>query len=224
MINIVDFVDRLADLTKKNQSGFDAGKGITGTINQCQLELAEYLYSLYEINQKAVDLLTPLIVKNSAVTSNAEGVIVRPEGYNHLLALRYKKGTNEIHKTQYVGTNQVAIISKIPQRKADLAKNRVLYTFTKDGITVYPEKALAFEMVYVKYPKDAKIGYTYSNVNGEPKRVVDPAKTENLEWGMNCFNLLLYMVMDKMGISKRDAILSEYAQLGISREQVKPIN
>jgi len=224
MINIVEFIDRLADLTKKNQSGFDAGKGITGKINQCQLELAEYLHSIYEVNQKAVDLLAPLIIKVSPISSNATGLITKPENYNHLLALRFKKGVNEIHKTQYIGTNQVSIISKIPQRKADLTKNRVLYTFTGEGITVYPAQALSFEMVYVKYPKEAKIGYTYTNVNNEPKRVVDPAKTENLEWGMNCFNLLLYMVMDKMGLSVRDHILSEYAQLGIAREQVKTIN
>lgn len=224
MINIVDFVDRLADLTKKNQSGFDAGKDITGKINQCQLELAEYLYSLYEINQKAVDLLNPLIKSDATITSDANGKIIQPTDYNHLLALRYRKSATEIHKMQYVATNAVSITSKIPQRKPDLAKNRVLYTFIGSGINVYPQQALPFEMVYVKYPKDAKISYTYTDVNGEPKRTVDPANTVNLEWGMNCFNLLLYMVMDKMGLSVRDNLLTEYAQLGIAKEQVKPIN
>lgn len=224
MIDIVDFIDRLEDLSKKNQSGFNPGKDITGKINQCQLELAEYLYSLYEINQRAVDLLAPLIPSPSIVDSDTSGMITLPADYNHLLALRYKKGAHEVHKTQYVATNSVSITSKIPQRRADLSKNRVLYTFAGGKINVYPQQELKFELVYVKYPKNAKIEYTYTNINGEPKRIVDTTKTVNLEWGMNCFNLLLYMVMDKMGLSVRDSLLSEYSQLGIAREQVKPIN
>lgn len=221
MISFVEFIERLTDLTKQNQSGFDTGTDITGKTNQCQLELAQYLYSIYEINQNAVDLMAPITV-TAAVSSDTNGLITYPTGYNHLLSLRYLKSANILKKVQRIGIAQLGIIEKLPQRRPDLTKDRILYSYGKTGIQVYPETALNFKMIFAKYPAKANISYTYTNVNGEPKRT--PTAVVDLEWNDNVYNLLLYMVMDKMGLAVRDQLLNEYAQLGIARESVKPIN
>ncbi len=223
MIDTAEFIDYVGELTEKEQSGFSTGKNWTGYINQSQNELAEYLNSIQEINQHAVDLITPLIVV-APLSSNSVGLIAYPNGYNHFKALRYLDGV-KIRKTQYLGTNQVGIVEdegKIPQRKSDLTKGRINYTFLGTGIQVYPKQVLTFELVYIKYPTKAAISYNYTEVNGEPKRTV--ASQTNMDWNMNCFNLLVYMVMDKMGLAKRDLILNEYAQLGIAKESVKQNN
>lgn len=223
MIETVQLIDDLTRLTKENQSGFDSGTDYTGFINIVQYELSQYLYSLFEVNQNAVDLAAPITV-TQAVSSGSGGIIPYPEGYNHLLSIQYVKSANVLLKVQRVGINQLAIINRIPQRRANLTKDRILYSFDKDGIHVQPAQALNFKIVYFKYPPDAKIAYTYTEVNGEAKRTVDTANTVDLVWGMNCYSLILYMVMDKMGISHRDEILNEYARLGIAKEEVKPIN
>lgn len=223
MINTVEFIEYLGELTEKEQSGFSTGKNWTGYINQAQYELAEYLNSIQEINQHAVDLCLPLLV-SIPVNSNASGIIPYPDGYNHFKALRLTVGSS-VFKTQYLGTNQVALIEeegKIPHRKSNLSKNKVNYTFLNSGIQVYPKQSLSFELVYLKYPTKASIVYNYTEVNGEPKRTV--SSSTNMDWGMNCFNLLIYMVMDKLGLAKRDLILNEFAQLGIAKESVKPNN
>jgi len=221
MIDTVVFIDTLENLAKKNQSGFSTGKDISSYINMAQRELAEYLFSIYELNQKVVDYITPLILTAGSVSSNSSGIIPFPTGYNHVLRLTYKKTSTQTYKTQYVGTNQVDIIQLIPQRRANLAKNRVLYTFDSAGINIMPAQELNFKIVYAKYPTDAGVTYTYTNVNGEPKRVAS-GQTDMI-WGMNVFNLLLYMTMDKMGLSVRDTLLNEYARMGIAKEEVKPI-
>lgn len=215
MIDIVEFIDRLTDLTKKNQNAFDTGKDITGKINMAQNKLAELLYSIFEVNQGVSDLASPVTVTFTG-TSSASGILPYPENYNHLLSLRYLKTPTQPKKCQRIGVNQLGIIDKIPQRRADLTKDRVLYSIQSDGVQVYPEQALSFKGIYAKYPPDASISYTYTNINGEPKRTV--ASQTNLVWNKNVYNLLLYMVMDEMGIASRDLILNEYARLGIQQE------
>lgn len=221
MISFVEFIDRLTDLTKKNQSGFESGAGIVGKTNQCQLELAQYLYSIFEINNNAVDLAAP-ITSTFTGTSSANGILPYPEDYNHLLSLRYVKKSKVTVKCQRIALSQLGIIEKIPQRKPSLEKDRILYTYQDNGIQVYPETALNFKGIHAKYPPDVAIEYSFTNVGGEPKRTV--SSVTDLVWNKNVYNLLLYMVMDKMGLSVRDQLLSEYAQLGIARETVKPNN
>lgn len=222
MISSKEFIERLQDHTRKYQSAFETGPALTGKINLAQNELAEHLYSIYEINQRAVDLLSPLVV-DASIVANSTGIITLPEAYNHKLSFGYVKNGVE-HPANYLGASQVAITEKLPQRRGDLSKNRVNYTFVNKKIQLFPKSAIAMKLVYVKYPVKAKIAYTYSSAGGEDIRVYDQANSVDMEWGENCFNLLLYMTLDKMGISSRDEILREYAQLGIAKEEVKPIN
>lgn len=222
MTSIKEFIARLNGLTRQYQSSFETGPAVTDKINQAQMELAEYLYSLYEINQRAVDLLSPLIVKEP-LTSNSAGELTLPVDYNHRLDLVYVNEGKE-YPSKYIGTNQVADLERLPQRKGDLAKNRVNHTFIGKQIQLYPKQALNTVLTYVRYPIGAKVAYTYQNINGEDVRTFDEANSVDLEWGENVMNLLLYMTLDKMGIATRNEILGQYAQLGIAKEEIKPIN
>lgn len=222
MIDIELFINTLTDLTKQNQSVYADGNHITRTINLCSNELAQYLYAIYEVNQNAADLASPVIEPFTA-TSNATGFINYPTGYNHLLSLQLSKDSKEI-KMQRINVNQLGIIQMLPQRRPNLAKNRVLYYFLKDGIQLLPKVELNVIGIIKKYPPDAKIEYTYTLVNNEPKRQVNTATKVNIPWGNNVFSLLLYMVMDKLGFSARDLLQTEYAKLGIQKETIETKN
>lgn len=222
MIDTKVFIDKLQNLTRKYQSSFETGSALTDYINLAQNELAEYLYSIYEINQRALDVLGPIIVTVPLV-SDSTGKLTLPADYNHRLDLLYIKGSKE-HNTHYIGTNQVGIIERIPQRRGDLNKNRVNYTFRNKAIQLFPKEALDMLLTYVKYPAQAKVAYTYSVTAGEDIRTYDVANSVNMEWDENVSNLLLYMTLDKMGIPNKDELTKEYAQLGIAKEEIRPIN
>lgn len=218
MISIKAFIDRLQDASRKYQSSFDTGDALAGKINQAQGELTSYLYSIYEVNQHALDLLSPMI-KTVPVISTDAGVIRRPNDFRHHLDLLYLKGNKE-YQTHYIATNQVGIIERIPQRRGDESKNRINYTFRNRDIQLFPKKKLKMLHSYVKAPADVKIVYDIQEVRGEDVRVLNEDKSTVLEWDMTCFNLLHYMTLDLLGISSRDQVLIELSHLGIEREAV----
>ncbi len=221
-IDIELFVDTLTDLTKQNQSAYNDGKQLTRIINMCSNELAQYLYSIYEVNQNAADLALPVIeVFND--TSNSTGLLSFPADYNHLLSLQLVKDGKELPMRR-INVNQLGIIQKIPQRRPDSSKNKILYYFIKDGIQLLPKQAFNVAGIFKKYPQNANIEYTYTLVDNEPKRSVITSTKADIPWGKNAFSLLLYMVMDKLGFSSRDMLQSEYAKLGIQKETIETKN
>jgi hypothetical protein len=193
---------------------------VTRAINNSCLELAQYLYSIAEVNQKAIDLVLP-ITEMKDVQSNSSGIITFPSAYDHLFNLEFLTD-NKAVKCQRVALNQLGIIQKIPQRRPNLQKERILYFFTKDGIHTLPVGEHNFRAYFQKEPAQASIVYTNQIIGNEPRQTL--SSKVDIPFNMNAFNILLYMVMEKLGFSGRDLLATEYARLGIQKEAVKTNN
>jgi hypothetical protein len=70
-------------------------------------------------------------------------------------------------------------------------------------------------MWYLIFPSNAYIAFTYTIINGEYVQQYDPGNSIDLFWDKSAANLLLYLLLEKYGISSRDDLLQEYAEMGI---------
>lgn len=207
--------DRLIDYAKKYQSGLDIVTDYNSRFAEVQQELANYLISIVGFNEKAEQLLDPLIVSETTAAPTS-GKITRPTDFLFLLSGSYEG--KPIHK---LSANQLATYEQIPQRRGDLTKARVNIASVDGEWEVMPATATGISLRYVKVPPLSTIAFTISSTNDEDIMTYDDATTVDFVWGEICIPLLIYMMLEKYGVSIREELLREYARLGISMEAIK---
>lgn len=207
--------DRLIDYAAKYQSGLDIVTDYNSRLAEVQQELANYLVSIIGVNERAEQLLDPLIV-GAVTAAPTSGLITRPTDFMHLLSGSY--GGAPIHK---LSANQLATYEQIPQRRGDLTKNRVNIASVDGKWEVKPATATGIVLRYVKTPPLAIIAFTYSSTADEDIMTYDDAATVDFVWDTDCIPLIIFMMLDKYGVSVREQLLMEYARLGIGTEAVK---
>lgn len=205
--------DRLSDYAKKHQSGLDIAEDYNSRFAEVQQELANYLISIIG-NERAEQLLDPLIVTDT--TETIDGVIAKPTSLLYLLSGSYNG--KPIHK---LSANQMETYEMIPQRRGDLTKNRVNIDSSNQKWRVKPETATGIKVKYVKAPPVSTIAFTYQSNEDEDIMEYNELATVDFVWGVDCIPLLVYMMLEKYGISVRERILQEYARLGIKEEEVR---
>jgi hypothetical protein len=207
--------DRLIDYAKKYQSGFDIEADYNSRFAEVQQELANYLITVVGYNSKAENLLDPLI-KSATTGTPTSGKVARPDDFLHLLS-----GSYEGYPIHILSSNQLATYEQIPQRKGDISKKRVNIASVDGKWEVKPDTATGISIRYVKIPPLSTIAFQISETENEYVMSYDDAATVDFVWGDICVPLIIYMMLEKYGVSMREEILREYARLGISMEEVK---
>lgn len=207
--------NRVNDYLKKYQSGFDTVADYNGKFYQVQYELANYLIAIHARNERAQQYLQPLIV-SANVTSSASGVMPLPAEFMYYLSGEYLG--KPIHK---VSVNQLITYETLPQRRGDLSKSRVNITGINNGWLAKPASVFTVLINYVKHPPASSIAFTLSATGEEDILTYDEPNTVDFVWSEDCINLLVYMMLDKVGMSVREELLREYAQLGLAQEAAK---
>jgi len=80
---------------------------------------------------------------------------------------------------------------------------------------LYPQQEIPYILFYLIYPTTAILAFTYQEVDGEYVQVYDPVNSVDLYWDKSASNLLLYMLLEKYGVSSRDDILNEFGKFGV---------
>lgn len=207
--------DRLKDYAAKYQSGLDVVTNYNSRFAEVQQELSNYLISIIGFNERAEQLLDPLI-KDFTTAAPTDGLITRPEDFSHFLSGAYEG--SPIHK---LSPNQMATYEQIPQRRGDLSKKRVNISSVGGKWDVKPATATGIKVRYVISPPTSTIAFTYSSTDDEYIMAYDDGSTVDFVWGEECIPLLVYMMLDKYGLSVREQLLMEYARLGIAKEEIK---
>lgn len=226
MVGIYTFLwQRYIDYAKKYQLQVDTVDGFNGKIAELQLEAATLLAPHYQESEKVRSLLAPWI-RRIYDTSDQNGQFLEPERVSV-----EEPVTETFYRTVGLGVTdssgnllygispameaEIVEMQRIPQRKPDLTKSRAYYINYDGVIQLYPEQAIPYILWYLIYPTAAVLAFTYSIVNGEYVQTYDPLNTVDLYWGEDASNLLLYMLLEKYGISSRDDLLAEFGKMGI---------
>lgn len=220
MVSFKRVYERMGEFAKTGTSGYDDQDAINNRAYSVNLMLAEIMSENYEKNQKATDAVADL-VEIELTSSDIYGQVEKNEEYLHLATVHLIKD-EEIYLTRKLAVNAVAATLASSVRKPDYANNEVCYSFQERIIQMYPKMEMDLEVIYIRKPNTPFIALTPVDSENSDFLVVDEGNTVDFEWPESMFNLIVYMMLDQLGIEMKEQLLFEYATFGISRDTVNP--
>jgi len=224
---------RLAVYSAKYQLQQPAVQEFNSTIDEVQRELISMLAPYANMNEKVRALLEPWI-RRIYDTSDQNGQIDFPqrvgveeevtETFFRVISMSVTGagGTATLFPIHPIMESEITIAQLMPQRAPDLTKNRAYYNVYDGVIQLYPMQGIPYLMWYLVYPVAAILAFNYEMQNGEYVQVYDPDNTVDLYWNENASNILLYMLLQKYGISVRDDLIAEFGRIGITTAIAEP--
>lgn len=198
---------------KKGTAGYQDEDEFNRDIAAIQTELMGILAPLYAKSLAVKELLAPFVVSDSATTS-AQGVYTKPADYFQII-----DGSVNGYPANMINPNEVAMLRFLPSRRPSVTENRYSF-YLKDGdIYFLPAQALPASIDYIRYPDAASIALT--PVSTPDSDYLTPTSVDDLEWPERAFNLIYYMMLQRLGIETKESLMMEYAGLGIQSEVLK---
>jgi hypothetical protein len=221
MIAVYDFLWlRLGDYAAKYQSGTDTVTAFNTKLAEVQLELHSDFSPYYGKNEKVTTLLD-FWVKQQTGTSPGTGIETIGtdlEIVNRIISAGYAPSGAITFAIPAVAENELPAIARIPQRAPNVSKKIVYHRFTSpDTVYFYPAAAIPYFIFYLIYPLEAHIAFTYTSTDDEDIMTYDPDNSVDLQWPESASNLILYLMLEKYGVSVREQLLQTYAEYGITR-------
>lgn len=226
MISTYNFMyERLINYAAKYQLAAPAVAEFNSALQEVQLEAVNILCPLYQSTEKVRVMIAPLVRRIYDMSDN-NGQCLLPqrvgveeettELFYRLVAIGVTDNSgNLLYGISPAMEGEIVDMQRIPQRRPDLTKSRAYYINYDSVIQLYPTQQIPYQLWYVIYPPDAYIAFNYVLVNGEYVQQYDAANSSDLQWDPSAANLLLYLLLEKYGISSRDDLLQQYADMGI---------
>lgn len=226
MIGVYSFFwQRLINYAAKYQLQAPSVDEFNSNLDEVQKEAMNILAPHYQANEKVRSLLKPW-VRQTLDTSDQNGYVSQPqrvaaeepvtEEFYRILSMGVTDGNgNILYGISPAMEAEIVEMQRIPQRKPDLTKKRAYYISYDQIIQLYPSTGIPYLMFYLVEPTEAILAFTYSIVDGEYIQTYDAVNSVDLYWDDSAANLLLYLLLEKYGISSRDDLLQQYADMGI---------
>lgn len=207
MISVVRLWETLVQSAKVGTSGYQSASEFNRDLASVQTSLLSLLCPMYAINQQVQELLTPFI-KSVAVSTT------RPAECAYFLGATVN-GTASSEITPL----QAPIYAQSYIRNPSNINHVVYHYFINGGIVYMYAGTFMGSMQYIRYPLAATIVLT--PVSDANRDYVVPTAGVELEWNENAFNLILYMMQEKLGLELKEQIQMSFAALGIQNEVTK---
>lgn len=227
MISTYGFLwTRLIQYAQKYQLQVPAVQEFNSNLDEVQREAISLLAPHYQESELVRSLLAPWVRRIYDV-SDQTGQFLQPlrvgteeettETFYRILSLGVTDGNgNLLYGISPAMEAEIVEMQRIPQRKPDLTKSRVYYINYDGVVQLYPQTAINYILFYLVYPTEALLAFNYTIQNSEYVQQYDPLNSVDLRWDENASNLLLYMLLEKYGISSRDDLLQEYGKIGVN--------
>lgn len=228
MISTARVIETRNQLAKSGTSGYTTEDEDNADLYAVQYEILGLLCDNYENNQKVSDALINH-VRTLQIDTDITGVITITDSgagasqsdgeyglddYYRTLTVLY----DGLYPTTKINTNEIGMYQTSPIRRFDTAKNRAGYYFADGSINMLPAEAMEVTLIYCRKPTDAIIAYTSESDDDNDYQTIDEADTVDIEFPESLFNLFVYKMVERLGISMKEQVLFEYAQLGITKE------
>lgn len=222
MVNIVEVQTAAYRISKIGTSGYDSTPDFIAKANEVNIDAMNLLVPHYG-KVEAVDDIINFFVKeiDCDFTSGLMGI---PEDFYGYISI-YKTTGNEpnVSKTpvRKLKTNQIGTIGQNTIRKPTIANPKI--TLGEGNIKLDPINADAgLSILYFRLPADVDIITTpVEGADDDYETVTDQT---NYEWPERMKNLLIYLLVERLGGEMKQPILFEIAQLGIQMNlTVEPV-
>lgn len=212
---------RVNDLAKAGTSGYQSIDQYNRDAKQVMNEVVETLCANYEGNGAVADALEPLLVIANP-TPDGSGFITKPEDFIHLDSIgtvisREKVPFNAINR------NEVDSIMSSPVRRFNVAGKHLGYYKESGLVKLLPEQTFSINFRYIRQWETPFLSLIPATEDDDDYYILnpDPDATIDFELGSSMQSLIVYMMLEKLGVQMKEAILTEYANIGIQRSMIK---
>ena len=221
MISVLTLWERVNQYAAKYQSGQTVVDTFNGALAEVQAEIYNDLSPFYQENEKVRGLLNPW-VKSVSATFVTGSYTSNDPLFDRVISIAIRDTQippNILYAVAPITESELVYANQIPQRKPDLSKSRVYYLMNgTTTIEIFPKPGTVPAIIYyLSYPSEAKIAFTYTEVNDEYVMTYDAANSDDLAWVTDAYNIILYKMLEKYGVETRDQWIEEYSRLGISK-------
>lgn len=210
MVDIVEVQTAVNRIAKTGTSGYDS--------------TVEFVAKANEVNIDAMNILTPHYGKIKAVTDIlnlfvtqlpsdfTSGLMGLPDDFYGYIDMPNTSGT-AVYPIREIKTNQIGALSINTIRKPTAARPKMY--IAEGNINLLPPSADVSDrdLIYFRLPGDVDITTTPVGDSTDDYDMVT-AQT-NYEWPARMKNLLIYLLVERLGGEMKQPILFEIAQLGI---------
>jgi hypothetical protein len=217
MISVKYIWDRISAYGQKYQVGLDVVAYFNSALAEVQAEIFNDFSPLYDKNEK-IKALLDVWVKEQVGSSTSGGVVTVGTGadvVNRPLSAGYVLSGNISFSIPNVTESELVAIARIPQRTPDVSKKNVYYRFNAPAtLQFYPKTTIPYDLFYLVYPTVASIAFTFSETDDEDIMTYDSVNSVQLAWPASATNLILYLMLEKYGVSVREELLQAYSKYG----------
>lgn len=193
MISVVRLWETLSQMGKTGTSGYQTADEFNRDLASSQTSAMSLLCPWYAKNTMVQEILAPFVT--DVPVSNTE-----PSDCFYFLGATI----NDIAAFPITPV-QAPLYKDSPIRKPS-AKNLTAYWYMIDGgYQFIHDGSLTGTMQYIRMPKEASIALT--PVSTPERDYVTPTSVDDLEWPESAFNLILGMMLQKLGIEMEDDLL-----------------
>lgn len=202
---IIQLYETVSQTAKTGTSGYQSMAEFNNSLSLCQKELLGLLSPYYAKNIHVQDLLAPFIEVSANSTS-------KPADYHQFVS-----ATVNGHAAYPLRPNQLSLYSTSPIRKPTATLS--YYCFVENGIEWLTLTGISGDMTYIRQPNEASIILTPTST--EDDDYLTPTVGDELEWPERAFPFLFYMMLQKLGVEMKDALIQEFSQIGLQVEATK---
>ncbi len=218
MIDKAKVWHRVKDLARTVTTGYDNQDEYNSKTYAAELALLEMLVDVYEQNTKASDALDWLIAE-SQLSTNSDGRIILPPDYVHTASVQLVVSGDK-YPASKVRTNEVAMYRTSPVRGFDVGKNDIGYYFKLGNLYTLPEQSgIDILLTYIKKPVFSSVVLTVISTPTED--YLDLTGGVDFGWPEQLFNIIVYLILEQLGVELKEQWLLEFSAYGITREMIK---
>ncbi len=221
MVDVVQVREASYRITKISTSGYDALDEFIGKANEVNIDAMNLLTPHYG-KVKAVDDILNTFVKRVGLNFTG-GAMVLPEdfyGYISTYKTTTVNGVDTNTPVRKIKTNQIGTLGQHSIRKPTQLAPKI---YLSDGnVIAEPANPTNLTMVYFRLPADVSI--TTTPVEGETDDYEEVTAQTDYEWPPRMKNLLIYLLVERLGGEMKQPILFEIAQMGIQNSSpIEPV-
>lgn len=211
MVDVVQVRDAAYRITKVGTSGYDSNADFVAKANELNIDAMNMLTPHYGKIEALDDILNTFVKEIPATFTS--GVLNIPNDFYGLIGLNKTITGNSI-PLRKLKTNQLGAIGQNSIRKPTVAKPK--YYLRDSKVVLLPSNGdPGVSILYFRLP--AAVSITVSAVSGPDDDYEQVTAQTDYEWVPRVKNLLIYLMVQRLGGEMKEQILFEISQLGIQQ-------
>lgn len=208
MISVVRLWETLSQRAKTGTSGYQTADEFNRDLSSVQTDLISLIGPAYAESQGVQDIISPFVI---AIPLSE----TLPNDYFQFVSAEVNG-----NPSYPIAPNQVAIYKTSPIRKPTVENGLSFHYFVNDKVYfITAENPPTGTMIYIKHPNPASIELQITSTDFSD--YVTPVAVSDLEWPERAFNIILYMMMQRLGMEMKDDLMLEMSNIGLNIESQK---